>query len=382
MKLNLGGGEIPIEGFVEVDRKSGQEIYPLAYGDNTAAEIRASHCLEHFSHKQVGDVLADWMRVLKPGGVLKIAVPDFAKIAQWYVEKKPGLPLQSYILGGQTDENDYHKAVFDAGLLTQCLVNAGLENIKAWKSEIADNASFDVSLNLQGTKPGILEEDDEPIKPVKIVAVATVPRLGFNATWQCTLRSMLALGIRMEMVQGVFWGACLTRGIEKAIHQGAEIVLTIDYDSVFDESHIVKMCQLLADNPDYDILVPVQMKRECEQLLFHSTESKDFSQPITPISSGHFGLTVFTAEAFQRIPKPWMFGQPNADGEWGDGRIDDDMWFWQQCAKARVKVGLVNEVRIGHLELVVNWADKYFKKVTQSISDYTANGQPDDTRGL
>jgi len=410
MKLNLGGGCIPIEGYVELDRKTGQEIYPLDYGDATVAEIRASHCLEHFSHREVGDVLNEWVRALEPGGTLKIAVPDFAKIAQWYVEKRQGLPMQSYILGGQTDENDYHKAMFDSGLLTRCLMNAGLVDIKPWVSEIEDNASWEVSLNLQGTKPMVCascgkptesseivvrdgdkpqpvvvaepeRQSEEKPEPVKIIAVASVPRLGFNATWHCTLRAMLALGIKLEMSEGAFWDQCLTRGIEKALEQKPDIILTIDYDTVFDVQHVIKLCQLLADNPDFDIAVPVQMKRECDQVLMQMNGSRDFTLPLTPIKSGHFGLTAFDAAAFEKIPKPWIMGIPSPAGDWGDGHVDPDMFFWQQCAKAKIRVGLANEVRVGHLELGISWPSEDYTKVQQSITGYREKGQPAECGG-
>jgi predicted SAM-dependent methyltransferase len=134
MNLNLGGGGHNPDGFVEVDRQSGQEIYPLPFGDGVADVIRASHCLEHFSHKVVGDVVKEWVRVLKPGGVLRIAVPDFRKIALWYAQGRNDLPLQLYLMGGQTDENDYHKTIFEHGLLKQVMEDAGLENIRHWTS--------------------------------------------------------------------------------------------------------------------------------------------------------------------------------------------------------------------------------------------------------
>lgn len=39
-------------------------------------EIRASHVLEHFFMDEFDSVLSEWLRVLKPGGLLRIIVPD------------------------------------------------------------------------------------------------------------------------------------------------------------------------------------------------------------------------------------------------------------------------------------------------------------------
>src|SRR5690242_7735283 len=211
----------------------------------------------------------------------------------------------------------------------------------------------------------------EQDKPVNITAVMSVPRLGFNDTWGCIMQALGSMGIKIQTVSGVFWGQCMTRGIEKALEAGADMVLCVDYDSVFDASHVAKLCELLADNPEFDVIVPRQMKREADQVLFKmNAADRDFSKPITQIATGHFGLTVFDKNVFSRMPKPWFHDQPSPDGAWNDGRVDSDIWFWHQIEKAGLKVGLANEVSIGHLELQISWCDNHFHKVSQSITDY------------
>lgn len=218
-------------------------------------------------------------------------------------------------------------------------------------------------------------------KPVKIVAVISVPRLGFNDNWHATIKALTQLQIEVQLVFGVFWGQALTRGIQQAITNGADVILTIDYDTVFDVQHVIKVCQLLADHPEYHAIVPVQVKRECNELLFGLNGSRDFSQELTPISSGHFGLTAIDAHAFSRMPKPWFHDQPNADGDWGAGRIDADIFFWRQFLAAGLKIGLANQVRIGHLELAVSWPTTNMNIIRQSITDYRDKGQPEAAGG-
>jgi hypothetical protein len=138
---------------------------------------------------------------------------------------------------------------------------------------------------------------------------------------------------------------------------------------------------LIGDHPEYDAIVPVQVKRECDQMLFKMNGSNDFSKSLTQIAAGHFGLTIFDANAFSRMPKPWFHDQPARDGTWNDGRVDADMWFWEQFARANLKVALANEVRIGHLELGITWADQEFRAVRQTVSDYRTNGQPKECGG-
>ena len=99
LKLNLGSGDCPIQGYVNIDRKTGQEAYPLSYEDRSVDEIRASHILEHFGLREAPEVLQHWVSKLRPGGILKVAVPDFAKIVDIY--KNGGDHTAAYLCGGQ-----------------------------------------------------------------------------------------------------------------------------------------------------------------------------------------------------------------------------------------------------------------------------------------
>lgn len=182
MRLNLGSGDTPLANYENLDIKNGQSIYPLNYPDNSADEVRASHVLEHFPHHQTMDVLREWVRVLKPGGWLKVAVPDFDWIIGRYYYGKVIVPtgqndpftgsvcvvysqegdamnispIEGYLMGGQIDEWDEHKAIFSEWKLTSLFNAVGLAQIQKWESEIKDCASLPVSLNLMAQKPGVL----------------------------------------------------------------------------------------------------------------------------------------------------------------------------------------------------------------------------------
>src|SRR3990172_6667131 len=234
MKLNLGAGECPLEGYENLDRKTGQEIYPLAVADGAAQEIRASHVLEHFPHAQVMAVLRDWVRALAPGGVLKIAVPDFQLIARQYLAGAP-IPTEGYVMGGQVDAEDYHKALFDREALGDLLRLAGLVAIRSWASEAKDCAALPISLNLCGTKP--------PDKWPKVAAVISVPRLGFNDFWACAYQELAALGIGLRKTTGAYWDRDLSVGIEQVLAEtpAPEWILTCDYDTVFTRHQVLSL---------------------------------------------------------------------------------------------------------------------------------------------
>lgn len=133
---------------MSVDRKLGSEVYPLAYPDDYADEIYASHVLEHVPQAEVVDVLKEWVRVLKPGCQLFVSVPDFDKI-----KAKSNKLWFKHLMGGQVDDDDYHRSVFDNYILATSLVEAGLEELSEWRSSQKDCSSNPVSLNMTGRKP-------------------------------------------------------------------------------------------------------------------------------------------------------------------------------------------------------------------------------------
>ena len=54
--------------------------------NNSVDLIYASHVLEYFDRNEVKNVLGEWYRVLKKGGLLRVAVPDFEAIVKVYLK--------------------------------------------------------------------------------------------------------------------------------------------------------------------------------------------------------------------------------------------------------------------------------------------------------
>ncbi len=156
MRLNIGSGSNKLLGYFNVDLCFGDTAYPLTLdklpiNDALYDEVRASHILEHFNHRETKHVLAEWVRVLKPGGILKLAVPNFKMLCYLYLIGAD-VDFIGTIMGGQIDGNDYHKAIFDTGYLSTLMTNAGITKIKPWISLEKDCSGFPISLNLCGIK--------------------------------------------------------------------------------------------------------------------------------------------------------------------------------------------------------------------------------------
>lgn len=66
----------------EVVRMDATERFPLP--DASLDYIHAEHMIEHVSWSKGQDVLAECRRVLKPGGVVRLATPDLARLISIY----------------------------------------------------------------------------------------------------------------------------------------------------------------------------------------------------------------------------------------------------------------------------------------------------------
>ena len=383
IKLNIGAGSTQIEGFAPIDRRNGQEAYPLAYETSSVDEIRASHVLEHFSFGDAYKALTEWVRVLKPGGVIRIAVPDIDKCLDPSDKNRV-----FYLMGGQTDANDFHKSAFDRRRLGAYMEQAGLVTIGPWESDGLDTSNHPVSLNLQGWKPvavnRIATVQDTPIRKtdtpcpadmqdIKIGAYMTLPRYEAVASRSIAENALRKMGIGLATSQGVFWGQCMQRMFNDAISQGMDWVLSIDSDSLFNEQHLSDLFDEFGQHPEADAMAALQCRRgkPFPLMTVGSCEGMELKN-LDPIlaTTAHFGLTLIRTDALKQIPKPWFKAEPDADGEYGDDRLDDDIWFWHQFRLAGKKLYVTPKVSIGHLEETVACFDEHLQPKHEYIHEW------------
>ena len=403
IRLNIGAGRTVLPGFIPIDRKFGNEADTLGYADNTVAEIYASHVLEHFGHQGGHDALTEWMRVLRPGGRIRLAVPDFAYIAKHYHERganglnksapndmTPAQLLRAYAMGGQTDENDFHNSAYDEHSLTQLMQAVGITEIKHWKSSIGDCAALPVSLNLQGVKSVGTAAAKEEVTLPKIVGVMSTSKLGFTENLFCATQALIPRGINLIKNTGAFWGQCMERCMVDAIADEAEWILTLDYDTCFTPTQLERLCYDFAKHPEADAMAPWQAKRETDDPLawFLNDDGTprteilltEFDTDVSKANHAHFGLTLFRVEALKKMDHPWFWAQPAPDGMWGDGRFDDDIYFWDKWEKSGNTLYIANHVTIGHLQQMVTWVGNDCRPVHQYITDFQEHGPPEGAR--
>lgn len=111
MKLNIGAGAYPLEGFINLDLPDFDIAQPWKFANKSVDYIQLSHVLEHVTREQAQFVIREAYRVLNRGGVLHIAVPDMDKFIDCHLSGD-FTPLEGYghrsldnLMGGGEDES-------------------------------------------------------------------------------------------------------------------------------------------------------------------------------------------------------------------------------------------------------------------------------------
>lgn len=142
IRLDLGAGDKKQEGWTSVDiRNDGGRVQPdvqaditkpLPFPDDYADEVRAIHVIEHFYSWEAPVIVAEWVRVLKPGGLMAIECPDFDKILA--LANVPNVPPSFTFWAIYGDPRHMspemmHKWCYSRKHLAALMEKVGLENI-------------------------------------------------------------------------------------------------------------------------------------------------------------------------------------------------------------------------------------------------------------
>jgi ubiquinone/menaquinone biosynthesis C-methylase UbiE len=142
-KLHLGCGRRHLKGYVHVDLADfphidyQHDVKTLPMFENGSADlIYSSHTIEYFDRFEILDVLKEWFRVLKKGGILRLAVPDFEALVKVYCDHGTLDMILGPLFGrwevAGSDLVIYHKTTYDFDSLRQVLETVGYRDIKRW----------------------------------------------------------------------------------------------------------------------------------------------------------------------------------------------------------------------------------------------------------
>ena len=158
VKLNIGCGTSGIQGWVNIDNSPtiplsrvpfGRRIFRspdwppdvrrldvrkrIPFPDSSVLYIYSSHTFEHFTYDESLAVAKECFRVLRPGGALRIVVPDLGIAVREYLADTDPKASHRFV-GGLLLTRDvrdllhpgaHHKQMFDARSLVHMLREAG-----------------------------------------------------------------------------------------------------------------------------------------------------------------------------------------------------------------------------------------------------------------
>ena len=138
VRLNLGSGNLPVEGYLSVDARKLPtvdiiaDVGKLPYGPDSVDEIFSAHLIEHFTMEVMKrELIPYWRSLLKPNGIFRVIFPDLeAMIADYHDGKMRFEQLALNIMGGQDYQLDYHYAVYSAETVCNMLEKCGFHDIK------------------------------------------------------------------------------------------------------------------------------------------------------------------------------------------------------------------------------------------------------------
>ena len=144
VRLHLGCGPRHLDGYVNIDLLSGvadilADCTRLPFiKSGTASHILVEHMLEHLSRAGAQAALQEWARLLAPGGVLEVEVPDViwciehflsSTEAERYQSQYEGKGAIAALFGLQTNPGQFHRFGYTPDHLMSCLRAVGLDVI-------------------------------------------------------------------------------------------------------------------------------------------------------------------------------------------------------------------------------------------------------------
>jgi len=140
IKVNLGCRTKPLPTYINVDIDPNNQYadrcdnaFVLStFEDDSIDLIESVHMFEHLSYEETSRALEVWSRKLKPGGKLRLSVPDASKTSALLLLSGDKNLVKTMFMGSQRDPWDFHKNIHTKDSLTKDLMDAKFVNVKEW----------------------------------------------------------------------------------------------------------------------------------------------------------------------------------------------------------------------------------------------------------
>lgn len=316
LKLHLGCGYKILDGYINIDLYSPVaqlrlDISDLSYfEDCSVEEIYLNAVFEHLYVFEQRKALAEWWRVLKPGGRLVMhSIPDFDEIVRAYINRAPGNDGRIFDIeevsrythgayGAHDKLGQIHKDVFNKSKIRKLLERAGFEivsmenvcwgeepnpvnlNVVAVKTTAPIRRSFHEQENeqdfetrflpLESTRMNVAAvycvHDDDTWLGHSIESVYDVCRLiyvlvsdtpwfgepGDSKSVVSRVESLPDPSGKIRVVKGSWRSEAEQRnaGLDILSKEGIEYCLVIDADEVYDPVDLERMVRIAQKHPE------------------------------------------------------------------------------------------------------------------------------------
>jgi SAM-dependent methyltransferase len=159
LKIHMGCGKRDFgKDWVHIDQADfdhidSKDIYLKKYETDTVDLIYASHFIEYFNREEITYLLRNWYDTMKPGGLLRLAVPDFNQMVKLYIFDNMDIyPIEKFLgpLYGKMETNScygptycYHKTAYDFPSLKNLLESHGFKNVRRYYWRDTEHAHID-----------------------------------------------------------------------------------------------------------------------------------------------------------------------------------------------------------------------------------------------
>jgi len=295
-KLNLGCGSKTLPGYENADNFKADfvdavyNLYDIPYEDGTISEVLSEHALEHLG-KELGErAIKEWARVLRPGGLLHLKIPDLALCISNYltadvvgaaatINGYPAKEWHKYTIygiqksqAGESDQSQYHVWGYSKNEIRDLLSSAGfvidsLENYDGWGTP---SIEIKAHKKVAAKKVGWWYPEDWDFGPVRIRALNIDKWLkakGYNSE----IIANVEQGALCDIVIVGDFSEHTLQGIKELRKRGIIV--------------ICNLCEELHHESVYSVL------KECDTVVCCSTKlaewAKQYSETVTVIEDAY-----------------------------------------------------------------------------------------------
>lgn len=105
------------------------DLRKLPFASNEFDVVYSSHVLEHFPRADVGNVLDEWIRILKPDGEMRLVLPNLAWAAERIKEGVVDNDVLNVLYGAQSYGENFHQVGFTPETLNTMLKERGFKRV-------------------------------------------------------------------------------------------------------------------------------------------------------------------------------------------------------------------------------------------------------------